>query len=86
MEQEIVDRASWYLEELVKKLSDLGYHVKPLVQVGAPTVTIMEHIQKGKPDVLLIGSRRREGLTRFVLGSVSHALLHRSPCPVLLFH
>ena len=85
MEQEVVDRASWFLEDLVKKLVDLGYQATPLVLVGSPVVTIMEQIQKVRPDLLLIGSRQREGLTRFVLGSVSHTLLHRSPCPVLLF-
>ena len=69
----------------MKKLVDLGYQATPLVLVGSPVVTIMEQIQKVRPDLLLIGSRQREGLTRFVLGSVSHTLLHRSPCPVLLF-
>jgi nucleotide-binding universal stress UspA family protein len=86
MEQEVVDRASWFLEDLVKKLLGLGYQAKPLVQVGSPAVAIMEQVQKVRPDLLLIGSRQREGLTRFVLGSVSHTLLHRSPCPVLLIH
>lgn len=86
MEQEAVERASWFLEDLVKQLADMGYPAKPHVQVGSPAVAIMEQIQKARPDLLLIGSRQREGLTRFVLGSVSHTLLHRAPCPVLLFH
>ena len=86
MEQEVVERASWFLEDLVKQLVAMGYRAKPLVLVGSPAVAITEQIQKAKPDLLLIGCRQREGLTRFVLGSVSHTLLHRAPCPVLLFH
>ncbi|HSE57439.1 MAG TPA: universal stress protein [Nitrospiraceae bacterium] len=86
MEQEVVERASWFLEDLVKQLVAMGYRAKPLVVVGSPAVAITEQIQKAKPDLLLIGCRQREGLTRFVLGSVSHTLLHRAPCPVLLFH
>ncbi|MGE3154861.1 MAG: universal stress protein [Nitrospiraceae bacterium] len=86
MEQEVVERASWFLEDLVQQVVAMGYPAKPLVVIGSPAVAIMEQIQKVKPDLLLIGCRQREGLTRFVLGSVSHTLLHRSPCPVLLFH
>jgi nucleotide-binding universal stress UspA family protein len=35
-------------------------------------------------DVLVSGSRGHGGLTRAYLGSVSSALLHRAPCPVLV--
>ena len=35
-------------------------------------------------DLLVIGSHGRHGLERFLLGSISHALLHASPCSVLI--
>lgn len=39
-----------------------------------------------RSDLILIGTRGRQGIIRFVLGSVSQAVLHKMPCPVLAFH
>ncbi|MDI2131004.1 universal stress protein [Yinghuangia seranimata] len=35
-------------------------------------------------DLLVLGARRDTGLARLFLGSVSDAVVHRAPCPVLL--
>lgn len=35
-------------------------------------------------DLLVVGSHARSGLDRFLLGSVSQALLHKAPCSVLV--
>jgi hypothetical protein len=39
-----------------------------------------------RSDLILIETWGRQGIIRFVLGSVSHAVLHKMPCPVLVFH
>lgn len=36
-------------------------------------------------DLILLGSRGRQGITRLVLGSVSHALLHQGIYPLMIF-
>lgn len=35
-------------------------------------------------DILVLGARRHHGVARLFLGSVSDAVVHRAPCPVLL--
>jgi len=35
-------------------------------------------------DLVVVGSHGREGLDRFLLGSVSHAIVHHVDCPVLV--
>lgn len=47
---------------------------------------ILQEATTLRPDLILMGTRGRQGMTRFVLGSASHAVLHKTPCPVLAFH
>jgi nucleotide-binding universal stress UspA family protein len=47
---------------------------------------ILQEATTLRSDLILMGTSGRQGITRFVLGSVSHALLHKMPCPVLAFH
>ncbi|MFQ5991915.1 MAG: universal stress protein [Nitrospiraceae bacterium] len=35
-------------------------------------------------DLLMVGSHGRKGLSRVFLGSVSHSLVHRVACPILV--
>ncbi len=64
-----------------------GHHCVATAAVaqGAPAVEILQEASRTKPDLILLGSRGHEGPTRFLLGSVSHAVLHRAPCPTLVF-
>lgn len=52
------------------------------VQKGEPEVLIAE--QAKSYDLVVAGSHGRKGLDRFLLGSVSHAIVHRAPCSVLV--
>ncbi len=35
-------------------------------------------------DLLIVGSHSRRGVNRFLLGSVSHSIIHQAPCSVLV--
>ena len=47
---------------------------------------ILQEATSRQADLILMGTRGRQEMTRLVLGSVSHAVLHQMPCPVLAFH
>ena len=73
-------------EDLVKNLAaavmNHRYTVGTQVTVGDPTDILTERAKSA--DLLIIGSHGRKGLERFLLGSISHALLHHVPCPILI--
>jgi nucleotide-binding universal stress UspA family protein len=47
---------------------------------------LMQRINTGLYDLVVMGSRGRGALTASVLGSVSHFVLNHSPVPVLIVH
>ena len=73
-------------EDLVKNLAaavmNHRYTVGTQVTIGDPTDILTERAKSA--DLLVIGSHGRKGLERFLLGSISHALLHHVPCPILI--
>jgi len=73
-------------QNLVKDVAALlqGKHYVTMGRVlrGHPAETIAR--EAGPEDLIVVGSHARHGLQRFLLGSVSHAITHRAPCPVLV--
>lgn len=78
--------AETYAEEFVKetaaKLLDSRYTVSTKVAIGNPAAIIEEKAQT--VDLVVAASHGRKGIERFLLGSVSHAIVHHVSCPVLV--
>lgn len=78
--------AERYAEELVKstasKLMTSRYTVSTKVATGH-AASVIE--QEAKPmDLVVVTSHGRKGISRFLIGSVSHAVVHHVTCPVLV--
>lgn len=69
------------VEELMKS-NQLTYTVKILH--GEPGPALVEYANKEKVELLVIGSRGLNTLQEMVLGSVSHKVVKRANCPVLV--
>lgn len=86
LEREALRSAETFTETVAAQLTQLGHTVQRKAVLGAPVEAILREAKTLNPDLLMMGSRGRHGITRMVLGSVSHAVLHQAPYPLLVFH
>lgn len=56
--------------------------VEPVVERDLPRDSLLE--RSTEAALVVVGSRGRGGFTGMVLGSTTHALLHRADCPVMV--
>jgi nucleotide-binding universal stress UspA family protein len=83
---EMLEKQTEYIEGVAERLCAIGYKAHGVALLGTPSTMILQEAATLRSDLILMGTRGRQGITRFVLGSVSHAVLHKMPCPVLAFH
>lgn len=82
--QQALESAETFMDKAVAELKSTSYAVTGLVGLGAPAETILEQETETQPDLIVMGSHHPSAISRVVLGSVSHTVLHRSSGPVLL--
>lgn len=84
LETRALEHAQQRLDRLASRVTDLGYTSTTTVGMGDPAYAILEQARASHSDLIMMGSHGRRGLSRFFLGSVSHAVLHRADCPVFI--
>ena len=77
--------AEEFLDRAVSQIQTAPYPITPLVSLGDPAQTILEESKLLEPDAIMLGIHHPSALTRFVLGSVSHTVIHHSAFPILVF-
>ncbi len=70
----------------VDSFSGAGMNATADMREGRAAAEIIAAAKADKSDLIVIGSRGLTGLTRFMLGSVSRAVLFHAPCSVLVVH
>lgn len=65
-----------------KQLGREGFKVTTSVVQGEPRGKIVDVAAKWHADLIVVGSHGRRGLERFLMGSVSEAVVHHAPCSV----
>lgn len=67
-----------YPQTLVKDL-------KLVVNIGNPSLEIVNYAKENKMDLIVIASHGRTGFNHFLLGSVTEKVVRLSSCPVLVW-
>lgn len=85
LESQMEEEAAGRLRRLVAALPpDLS--VTTVLRHGDPAEEIVRLLAEEAFDLLCMGARGRGWVANLLLGSVSAAMLRRSPVPVLIFH
>lgn len=84
LKKDLHSGAEKLLGDQAARFGSLGYTVSSDVITGIPSKGIYEHAQAMPVDLIVMGVRRGRALKRFLLGSVSHSVLHHTSCSVLL--
>jgi nucleotide-binding universal stress UspA family protein len=81
---EQVDRATGTnLDELAGTIRERGVRCEVATLHGDPALQILQAARDLEADLVVMATHGRKGVRRVVLGSVTEAVLHATPCPLL---
>jgi nucleotide-binding universal stress UspA family protein len=83
-DERVAEVARPILAETLEVLAEVKGHVNEVILVGNPAKEIVEFAMNLDVDLVVAGTRGRSPAQELYLGSISSALVHRSPCSVLI--
>ncbi|MBS3814990.1 MAG: universal stress protein [Hadesarchaea archaeon] len=84
---EEINKAKDFVEELEKIAEEEGVSVNSEVITGTNIATrIVNYANENNYDLIVMGSKGMSDVGRINLGSVTHGVLERARCPVLVVH
>jgi nucleotide-binding universal stress UspA family protein len=66
----------------VAKLRDAGFTADGLAQLGDARIEILRVAEEWNADLIILGSRGRTGVSRWLLGSVAEHVVRHASCSV----
>ena len=81
---EVVREAEEYLKGLEDHLRAKGLDVDTHVRYGNDAEEILDHAAQKEIDLIAMSTHGRNGIKRFLLGSVAEKVLRHAPKPVFL--
>ncbi|WP_311136947.1 universal stress protein [Natronosalvus amylolyticus] len=75
------EKAEHVLESILDTIPD-GMSVKSEIEAGNPARTIIRFADDNDVDHIVIGSHGKQGVARYLLGSVAEKVVRRSAVPV----
>lgn len=82
--QQLVETATSYVNELAERLRSEGLRVDAHVLEGIAPEQLLAFERERQPDIVVMATHGRSGLSRVVFGSVAERLLREGTVPLLL--
>ncbi|MDX1411433.1 MAG: universal stress protein [Nitrospirales bacterium] len=82
--KEMVAHGEEFTGGIASTIEKLGYSAQGTAVMGAPSFSITDEVTAKTPDLILMRSHSRSGISRFLLGSVSHSVVHHTNSSILL--
>ena len=64
---------------------DLDISFEHRLVMGDPASEIVRVAKEEHPELVVLGTHGRTGLSRILMGSVAEAVVRHAPCPVLIY-
>ena len=74
------------LGAMAETIRERGVQCEVATAHGDPALQILQAARDGAADLIVMATHGRKGVARVVLGSVTEAVLHATPCPLLTIH
>jgi nucleotide-binding universal stress UspA family protein len=84
LEIQAIEEARERMKSITDRLTQMNIGNQAHVGIGNPAYAILEQAKASQSDLIMMGTHGRGGLSRLLMGSVSHSVLHQAPCPVLI--
>ncbi|WP_050184255.1 universal stress protein [Domibacillus robiginosus] len=88
LQQERMTVVQWERREKLARhealFEEKGIPYSVLIREGEPGPAIVKYANAQSADLVILGSRGLNHLQQFVLGSVSHKVMKRVTCPVMI--
>ncbi len=75
-----------YMEQLVKKFSNIGIRAESIIEYGDPDDVIARIAEEKECDLIAFATHGHKKVMDFVLGSVVEKVRHRTKIPILLIN
>lgn len=84
LSEHIEREATTQLQAFLQRLElDKNPNISAKTLLGPPAITVLESINEGDYDLVVMGTHGRTGLSRFVMGSTAEKVVRGSKSPVL---
>jgi nucleotide-binding universal stress UspA family protein len=72
------------LDALTEMIRERGVRSEVTTAHGDPAFQVLQVARDGQADLIVMATHGQNGVSRVVLGSVTEAVLHATPCPLLI--
>ena len=82
VEEDRKKQAKTLVQRAARQLRKAGFKANEAVEAGDPKARIIDHAAEWQADLIVVGSHGLRGLNRFLMGSVSDAVVRHADCSV----